>query len=97
MTGSGNARLRLPALPVDSHPHRVASRLGLIPSGLAVGPSHAVLEAQLPEGWLAQQVYDNHEALMLHGQKVCHHRRPKCGRCLVFDLCPFGQKSAIKA
>jgi endonuclease III len=40
--------LRRPALPVDSHHHRVAARTGLIPSGLAVGPSHRVLAAQLP-------------------------------------------------
>ena len=55
------SRLRKPALPVDSHHHRVAERLGLIPAGVAVGPSHALLEAQLPADWSAQQVYDNHE------------------------------------
>ena len=84
------SRLRLPALPVDSHHHRVASRLGLIPANMDVGPSHAVLAAQLPPDWSAQQVYDNHEALMLHGQKVCFPRGPKCGKCVVLDLCPFG-------
>ena len=68
------------ALPVDSHHHRVAIRLGLIPASLAVGPSHRVLEAMLPEEWDAQQVYDNHEILMLHGQKVCHFRSPQCSR-----------------
>jgi endonuclease-3 len=83
--------LRRPALPVDSHHHRVASRLGLIPENVSVGPSHALLEAQLPADWSAQQVYDNHEALMLHGQKVCFPRGPKCGKCVVLDLCPFGQ------
>ena len=88
------SRLRLPALPVDSHHHRVASRLGLIPANMDVGPSHAVLAAQLPPDWSAQQVYDNHEALMLHGQKVCFPRGPKCGKCVVLDLCPFGQERA---
>lgn len=83
--------LRRPALPVDSHHHRVASRLGLIPANVSVGPAHALLEAQLPADWSAQQVYDNHEALMLHGQKVCFPRGPKCGNCVVLDLCPFGQ------
>ena len=34
--------LRRPALPVDSHHHRVAARTGLIPAGMAVGPSHVV-------------------------------------------------------
>ena len=86
------SRLRRPALPVDSHHHRVASRLGLIPAGVAVGPAHAILEAQLPAGWPAQKVYDNHEILMLHGQKVCFPRNPRCGQCPVLDLCPYGQK-----
>ena len=83
--------LRKAALPVDSHHHRVAQRLALIPPNVDVGPAHALLEAQLPPEWDAQQVYDNHEALMLHGQRCCHWRDPACGRCPVLDLCPFGQ------
>jgi endonuclease-3 len=85
------SRLRQPALPVDSHHHRVAVRLGLIPANTAVGPAHALLEAQLPSDWSAQQVYDNHEVLMLHGQRCCYYRNPNCDRCSVLDLCPFGQ------
>ena len=81
----------MPALPVDSHHHRVAQRLGLIPETLGVGPSHAVLEAQLPAGLTPQQVYDNHEVLMLHGQHCCYYRGPACGRCVVYALCPTGQ------
>jgi endonuclease-3 len=65
------SRLRRPALPVDSHHHRVAVRLALIPSQVPIGAAHRLLEAQLPEEWGAQDVYDNHEALMLHGQRYC--------------------------
>jgi endonuclease-3 len=86
------SRLRMPALPVDSHHHRVAHRLGLIPASLDVGASHAVLEAQLPEGLTAQAVYDNHEVLMLHGQRCCYYRAPACHRCVVYALCPTGQQ-----
>lgn len=85
------SRLRRPALPVDSHHHRVAIRLGLIPAKVAVGPSHVLLAAQLPQDWTAQQVYDNHEVLMLHGQRCCYYKNPACQRCQVLDLCPFGQ------
>ena len=84
------SRLRRPALPVDSHHHRVAQRLALIPPNVAVGPAHRLLEAQLPEGWSAQQVYDNHEALMLHGQRCCYFREPACERCPVLAVCPTG-------
>ncbi len=80
--------LRMPALPVDSHHHRVAQRLALIGASVDVGPSHPILRAQLPADWDAQQLYDNHEILMLHGQKVCHFRRPACDRCPLTDLCP---------
>jgi endonuclease-3 len=83
--------LRGKALPVDSHHHRVAARLGLIPEGMAVGPSHRVLEAQLPPEWEAQQVYDNHQVIMRHGKLVCTYRSPACARCVLLDLCPYGQ------
>ena len=86
------SRLRMPALPVDSHHHRVAQRVGLIPLSLGVGASHAVLEDQLPRGLSAQQVYDNHEVFMLHGQRCCYHHAPACIRCPVFVLCPTGQR-----
>jgi endonuclease-3 len=86
------SRLRMPALPVDSHHHRVAQRLGLIPESLDVGPSHAALEALLPGGLTAQQVYDNHEVMMLHGQRCCYYRAPACVRCAVYALCPTGQR-----
>ncbi len=70
--------LRMPALPVDSHHHRVAQRLGLIGTRRSMSArAHPILRAQLPADWSrAQDLYDNHEILMLHGQKVCHHRRP---------------------
>jgi endonuclease III len=85
------SRLRMPALPVDSHHHRVAERLGVIPPRTPVGPSHGLLEALLPPGWDAQQVYDHHEVLMFHGQRCCFWRDPACGRCPLLDLCPTGQ------
>lgn len=86
------SRIRGRALPVDSHHHRVAQRLGLISMNLDVGPAHAVLEAMLPDEWDAQTVYDDHEILMFHGQRCCHYRGPECGRCVLLDLCPSGQE-----
>ena len=83
--------LRGKALPVDSHHHRVAARLELIPAGLAVGPAHDVLERQLPVDWDAQQVYDNHQVMMRHGKRVCTARAPRCQRCVLLDICPTGQ------
>ena len=83
--------MRRSALPVDSHHHRVAMRLGLIAPKVSVGPSHALLFAQLPPEWDAQQVYDNHEVMMLHGQRCCFHFNPACHRCVLLSECPTGQ------
>ena len=85
------SRLRIPALPVDSHHHRVAQRLGLIGEKVGPGKAHDLLREQLPHDWNAQQLYDNHEVLMLHGQKCCYYRSPACDRCAVLHLCPYGQ------
>ena len=85
------SRLRMAALPVDSHHHRVAQRLGLIGPRVDVGPSHDILSRQLPAEWDAQAVYDNHEVLMLHGQRCCFWRNPACDRCVLLDLCPTGR------
>lgn len=82
--------LRGRALPVDSHHHRVAQRLGIIPANLAVGPAHRVLESLLPAEWDAQMVYDDHQVFMRHGQRTCHFHRPACRDCAVLDLCPHG-------
>ena len=86
------SRLRRPAMPVDSHHHRVAERLGLIPRGTAVGAAHARLDALVPEPDDAQAVYDHHEVFMLHGQRVCTHARPRCPACVLLDVCPEGQR-----
>jgi len=87
------SRLRGRALPVDSHHHRVAIRLGILPAKVDVGKSHAILEALLPADWTAQQVYDHHEVLMLHGQKCCYYRNPACDRCPLSNLCPSNRVS----
>jgi endonuclease-3 len=83
--------LRGRALPVDSHHYRVALRLGLVLPTVDVGSAHRVLESQLPPEWDAQRVYDNHEVMMLHGQRCCYHQSPNCHRCAVLPLCPYGQ------
>ncbi|HYO10265.1 MAG TPA: hypothetical protein VER17_14955 [Tepidisphaeraceae bacterium] len=83
--------LRKAALPVDSHHHRVATRLGLLEPAVSVEKSHQVLAALLPEEWTPQQVYDHHEVMMLHGQRCCYFRAPACPRCAVLDLCPVGR------
>lgn len=85
------SRLRRPALPVDSHHHRVAQRLGWLPPGMAAGPAHAWLESLLPVDWDAQAVYDHHQVVMRHGKTICRPEVPACERCSLVDRCPTGR------
>ena len=86
--------LRMPALPVDSHHHRVAARLELVPPGCSLEKAHAILAGYLPADWGAQAVYDHHELLMFHGQRCCFPAKPDCAGCAVRDLCPAATPEA---
>ncbi len=88
--------LRGKALPVDSHHFRVAVRLGIINEKIGEAKAHKVLEDLLPPDFTAQDVYDNHQVMMRHGQKICFHYKPACPQCVLLDLCPTGQKLMMK-
>ncbi len=75
-----------PVMPVDTHVHRVARRLGLIDAGTTAEQAHPVLtDLAGPE---AAQIYAAHVGLVRHGRRVCHARRPRCGDCALARLCP---------
>ncbi len=75
-----------PVMPVDTHVHRVARRLGLLDAGVNPEQAHPVLtELAGPE---AAQIYAAHVGLVRHGRRVCHARRPACGVCPLAALCP---------
>jgi len=84
--------LRAKALPVDSHHFRVAVRLGIIEEKIGEAKANRVLENLLPPSFTAQDVYDHHQVMMRHGQKVCFHFRPNCKHCVLLELCPTGKK-----
>lgn len=89
------SNLRAKALPVDSHHFRVAVRLGIIQEKIGEGKANRVLEALLPDQFSAQQMYDNHQVMMRHGQAICTHYRPQCPACVLLDRCPTGQVNLI--
>ncbi|MFN8441382.1 MAG: hypothetical protein U0175_11455 [Caldilineaceae bacterium] len=90
------SNLRMKALPVDSHHYRVAIRTGLVGPKASLEQAHKLLEAQLPADWSVQQVYDNHEVMMLHGQKCCYFTNPACTRCPILALCPYGESKLVQ-
>jgi endonuclease-3 len=78
------------AFPVDTHVHRVTTRLGWVPPGMAAGPAHHVLTALVPPDIR----YDLHLALVVHGRSICQARRPRCEACPLRDLCAYGRSRA---
>jgi endonuclease-3 len=87
------SKLRIAALVVDTHHQRVAQRVGLVPPKASISKVAYQLQAMIPKEWDAQQVYDNHEAFMYHGQKCCYYSHPECQRCPILHLCPYGSKN----
>ncbi len=83
---------RKPVLPVDVHVHRVSIRLGLIAPHVTHEAAHGLLQALLPPD--ARIVYDYHNSLLLHGQRVCVGGRPRCDRCVLTDLCAYYRANA---
>jgi endonuclease III len=83
--------LRGKALPVDSHHFRVAVRLDIIEEKIGEAKAHKVLEDLLPATFTAQEMYDHHQVMMRHGQKICFYSKPDCKHCVLLDVCPTGQ------
>ncbi|HXF37239.1 MAG TPA: endonuclease III [Actinomycetota bacterium] len=73
-----------PALPVDTHVHRVVGRLGLVPPRASAEAAHRVLEELVPP----ELKVELHVGLIRLGREICRAGRPHCERCPLADLCP---------
>lgn len=81
-----------PAFPVDTHVHRVSSRLGLIPEGTSREKAHDILEEIVPE----QHYYVFHLNLIAHGRAICHSRSPECEQCVLRDVCNYYRELVVE-
>jgi endonuclease III len=79
--------LGMPAMPVDTHVHRVSQRLGLIAPSDSAEAAHELLERDLGEN--VDEVYAFHVNLIAHGRTVCLARRPRCERCVLTECCDY--------
>jgi endonuclease-3 len=77
-----------PTIAVDTHIFRVANRTGLAP-GKNVRAVEDRLHALVP----ARYRQDAHHWLILHGRYTCTARRPRCGACVIYDLCEYPHKT----
>ncbi|MGH8494181.1 MAG: endonuclease III [Moraxellaceae bacterium] len=76
-----------PTIAVDTHIFRVSNRTKLAP-----GKDVVEVERKLEKFTPAQYKLDAHHWLILHGRYTCIARKPRCGSCLIEDLCEFKDK-----
>ena len=72
-----------PAIAVDTHVGRLARRLGL-----SVQTNPDKVEADLQKLFPRERWVFLHHALILHGRRVCHARKPQCPACELASFCP---------
>lgn len=82
-----NTAFRQIAMAVDTHIFRVSNRTGIAP-GKNVQEVEKRLLKLVPEEFLL----DAHHWLILHGRYVCLARKPRCGACVIEDLCEYRKK-----
>ena len=79
--------LARPVMPVDTHVHRVARRLGVIDGRVSAEQAHPLLtELAGPDD--AGQIYAVHVGFVRHGRRICRARRPACAECPLAPMCP---------
>jgi endonuclease-3 len=77
--------LNKPALPVDTHVHRVTRRLGLVPLKATAEQAGVLLERLLPP----DLYYPFHLNVIRHGRTVCVANRPRCSLCPLSTTCDY--------
>ncbi len=82
-----NTAFGQPAMAVDTHIFRVSNRTGIAP-----GKNVLEVEKRLMRLVPKEFLLDAHHWLILHGRYTCTARKPKCGACLIEDLCEFKKK-----
>ena len=82
-----NTAFRQIAMAVDTHIFRISNRTGIAPGKNVLEVERRLIKL-VPEEFLL----DAHHWLILHGRYVCLARKPRCGACVVEDLCEFRKK-----
>mgnify|MGYP001627743199 CR=1 FL=1 len=83
-----NTAFGQPTMAVDTHIFRVANRTRIAPGKNVVEVEQRLLRL-IPTEFLM----DAHHWLILHGRYTCTARKPRCGACILEDLCEFKDKT----
>ncbi|MGI8944803.1 MAG: endonuclease III domain-containing protein [Thermoleophilaceae bacterium] len=76
-----------PDIPVDTHVHRVGTRLGLFRPGAPLDEAHDEM-LRLCRG---ADPYEAHTSLIRLGRRTCVARAPRCGECPLRRMCPYAR------
>lgn len=76
-----------PTIAVDTHIFRLSNRTGLAP-----GKNVLEVERNLVKNVPPEFMHDAHHWLILHGRYTCIARKPRCGSCVIYDLCEYDAK-----
>lgn len=79
-----------PTIAVDTHIFRVSNRTGFAP-----GKNVVEVEKKLLKVVPSEYKVDVHHWLILHGRYTCIARKPRCGSCIIEDLCEYKEKTDI--
>lgn len=82
-----NTAFGQPTMAVDTHIFRLANR-----TGLAKGKNVLEVEQRLLKVIPKEFMLDAHHWLILHGRYCCTARKPKCGECVVADVCNWKER-----
>ncbi|AZN33153.1 MULTISPECIES: endonuclease III [unclassified Pseudoalteromonas] len=83
-----NTAFGWPTIAVDTHIFRVSNR-----TKFAMGKDVVAVEQKLEKVVPKEFKVDVHHWLILHGRYTCVARKPKCGSCIIEDLCEFKEKT----
>lgn len=72
-----------PIMPVDTHVHRVAKRLGILDGKATHEQAQDYFSAVVP----TNLIYEFHLNLISHGRQICIARNPRCEVCNLKRLC----------
>ena len=76
-----------PAMAVDTHIFRVSNRTKIAPGKTVLAVEKGLMKF-VPDEFLI----DAHHWLILHGRYTCIARKPRCGSCIISDLCEYKDK-----
>ena len=85
-----NTAFGQPTIAVDTHIFRLANRINLAPGKTVLDVEQKLLKV-IP----AEFMQDAHHWLILHGRYICQARKPKCGECIIADLCEYKSKELV--